>query len=196
MRKRRVLSSSLGLFCLLLLGVFSASGSFTAMQNEDSAYRAVAGPKLAQGRAHRMTVGLAFDSMLSERFTQASGQIELDLIAGRVVVDIVGLPDGDYDVWILDRQPEPYSSVRPHPGDARLNLGRLERDGEHSRLLRELGPRALARFNVDLVAVAAADRGPEQGLLYGSPRRFQRLYTDFETRAQVVLFRMPLDAHS
>ena len=157
--------------------------------DEASAYAALGAPKLerayavwtrtheARGGDHSVELSLGYTKGLSVAFTRAQGRAEVDLIYGRVEVDVLDLPEGDFDVWIIDNRAGPGASVRPEESDSLLRVGRLLRQGQRARLIRELGPDAFNQLQVDVVAIAPATRGPEQGLLYGSPSLFQRIYS-------------------
>ncbi len=119
-----------------------------------------------------------FKGLSAEPFTRARGTARLDLVDGRVTVEVGGLePQTEWDVWLIDNRPSPGGSVRPEPGDAMLRIGRLEARGERSTLKVRPGPEALRGFDVELVAVTRADRNPaDECVLVGTMSLFHRLY--------------------
>jgi hypothetical protein len=171
------------------IGVGGLIRQSPVLSDDAAAYAALGAPKLerayavwtraheARGGDHSVELELSYTKALSVAFSRARGKAEVDLLYGRVEVDVVDLPEGDFDVWIVDNLPEPGASLRPEPSDALLRVGRLLRTGQRARLIRELGPDAFAELQVDLVVIAPATRGPEQGLLYGAPSLFQRIYS-------------------
>src|SRR5262245_47692502 len=54
-----------------------------------------------QGGDRDVRVALGYRKGLSSEFTRASGSARIDLIDGRVEVEVSDLPDGDFDVWLV-----------------------------------------------------------------------------------------------
>jgi cytochrome c peroxidase len=144
-----------------------------------AAYTRWAADHEAQGGDRHVTFALGWSKGLSAEFTEAVGLARLDLIGGSISVEVRGLPETiPSEVWLVDNQPGAGRSVKPEPGDKTLFVGRLRAADGVSRLEAQLGPRALAEFEVDLVVVArpGGDIG-KRGLLFAAPSLFQRLYT-------------------
>ena len=166
--------------------------------NEAGAYAVLGGPKLerayaawtqaheAGGGDQAVQLALNYSKALSASFTRAHGTAVIDLVDGKVEVDVVDLPAGEFDVWVVDNRPGPGASVRAEDSDVRVHVGRLERDGQRARLVAELGPDAFADLNVDLVSIAPAGAGPARGLLYGSLPLFQRIYSATRTPQRLM----------
>jgi hypothetical protein len=131
----------------------------------------------AMGGDRNVQLALAYDRGLSGEFSTAGGSARLDLVSGRVELEVSGLPAGQFEAWIVDNLPGPDDSVRPEERDVRVRLGTLEAVDGSARLSADLGPAAFASLQVDLVVVARAGEGPQDALLYGSLPLFQRLYT-------------------
>jgi hypothetical protein len=142
-----------------------------------NAYLAWARAQDAAGGDRALSLALRYSKGLSSSFTRASGTARFDLAAGRVSIDVADLPDGEFDAWIVDNLPGNGGSVAPQASDLTFRLGRLERAAGGAQLQRELGPEFFQHIQVDLVTIAAAESGPERGLIFGSFGLFQRLYT-------------------
>jgi cytochrome c peroxidase len=142
-----------------------------------AAYRAWVEGHEANGGDRNVELTLAYDRGLSGEFSDATGRARLDLVAGRVEIEVAGLPDGEFEAWIVDNLPGPDDSVRPEARDARLALGTLTRVDGVARLTAEPGPGTFDKLQVDLVTIARAGNGPQDAVLYGSLPLFQRLYT-------------------
>ena len=119
---------------------------------------------------------------LSREFTEARGLVRLDLIGGTANVELRKLEPGQsWDVWLVDNQPG--GSAMPDRGDTIHRLGRVTAAaGGETRLAARLGAGFFERFTADLVVVSQAGTRPEEGLLFGSPDLFQRLYTERRMR--------------
>jgi hypothetical protein len=136
-----------------------------------SAYEAGGGDRV-------LTIPLAYSKALSGEFSRARGRMQLDLLEGWVTVEIGGLDDGDYSVWLVDHKTGWPSAVKQDSLTTRFRLGRLEPGSEGKAVLKtRLDGLAMSGFTLDLVAVARADRDPEEGgVLFGTPSFMQRLY--------------------
>jgi hypothetical protein len=136
----------------------------------------------AAGGDRKVTLALRWSRGLSVERSRAAGQARLDLVEGAVTVEVRGLPEAEWDVWLVDNQDGEGRSVAPEPGDRVLRAGRLQTDGDVARLDTRLERGALATFELDLVVVARAGVAPwDRGVLFGSPSLFQRLYTRART---------------
>lgn len=131
----------------------------------------------AMGGDRNVQLTLAYDRGLSGEFSAASGTARLDLLTGRVDLEVSGLPQGRFEAWIVDNLPGPEDSVRPEDRDVRVRIGTLESADGTARASAALGAEVFRSLQVDLVVVARAGQGPRDALLYGSLPLFQRLYT-------------------
>ena len=143
------------------------------------AYTEWAAAHESSGADQNVAVALRWSKGLSVEFTRATGEAKLDLIRGSVAVEVRGLdPDTAWEVWLVDNVPGPGRSVAPESGDKTVYVGTLRGDDGVARLAVQLGPRAFADFEVDLVVVARpGDDLGRRGVLFGAPSLFQRLYT-------------------
>jgi len=137
----------------------------------------------ATGRAHRLAIPVGFSKGLSAEFSRAGGIISIDLASGRVEADFVGIPQGDFELWVVDNRTQPGSSVRVDPSDTAVRIDRVARKDSNtasastaslSRSLPSLPP----HFEIDRVIVARAGSDPlgSRSVLIGSPSLFQRIY--------------------
>ncbi|HSF07041.1 MAG TPA: hypothetical protein VLG10_14735 [Methylomirabilota bacterium] len=130
------------------------------------------------GGDRKVAIALGYWKALSTTYTQASGMATLNLIDGAVSVSVSGLPQGEWDVWLVDNRPGMPASLKPDSSDATIRVGRLVPDKDTARLDANLGATAFTEFHVDLVVVAPSGSDPgATGLLFGAPSLFQRLYT-------------------
>jgi cytochrome c peroxidase len=129
------------------------------------------------GGDRQVVIALGWSKALSRVRSRATGTARLNLVDGRLAVDVSGLDGAAADVWLVDNQEVPGDSVAPEPHDRYLRLGALSRAPGRTGLDVDLGPRAFRDFDVDLVVVTRAHATPaEGGMLFGSPTLFQRAY--------------------
>jgi cytochrome c peroxidase len=148
-----------------------------------AAYKGWAAAHEAQGGDRSMLVALGWSKALSAARTTARGTARLDLVSGRLVVEVEGSGPDDLELWLVDNQPVPEDTVMPEPHDLRVRVGRLAGTGEKRRLSADLGAAFFRGFDPDLVVLARAGTDPSRGgLLFGSPTLFQRMYHRAERR--------------
>jgi hypothetical protein len=131
------------------------------------------------GGDRNVELALRWHKALSRGSTAARGTARLDLIEGRVSVDLEGLTElGAVDVWFVHNVDGEGRSVKPEPGDRFLYAGAIRSDASgHGSLDAFLGAE-LREFEIDLVMVTRKDAEPtEAGILFGSLPLFQRLYS-------------------
>jgi cytochrome c peroxidase len=112
---------------------------------------------------------------LSTEHHYASGIARLNLIDGVVTVEVSGLSkETGWDVWMVDNG---VGSVLPETGENMLRIGSLQHEGKVAKLKAELGDRAFANFELDLIVVTKAGMTPiENRMLVGTTTLFNRLY--------------------
>jgi len=131
----------------------------------------------ANGGDRRMTISLGPAKGLATTSSTTHGRMVLDLLAGTISVEVAALPEGTWEVWLIENRPGPGRSVLPEPGDRRLRLGNLDRQDGMATLDVSLGRAAFAQFDPDLVTVTRAGSDPANDrLLVGAATLFQRLY--------------------
>lgn len=132
----------------------------------------------ANGGDTALGIALGYNKALSRGFTNARGNLTIDLIEGSVSGEFVGLADNStYDIWLIDNRPGPGHSVKPESGDGMVLIGRLMPEDASAKLDTRLNPTLLEGFTIDLVAVTRAGAAPEKGgIVFGAPSFFQRLY--------------------
>ncbi len=141
-----------------------------------SAFHAWSADHAARGGDRDVAFSLGMSKGFSTEETRARGIVRLDLLGGNVRVDLSDLEPGSaWDVWLVDN--EPGGSAMPDPADKAHRLGRVTAGSGQSRLAARLDPGFFDRFEVDIMAVSRAGRGPGEGVLFGSPDLFQRLYS-------------------
>lgn len=188
-----------GLSCLTaLVGGAVAWAALSAPAQEEEAPTAVmSGPSKAKvlaaafsrwetayeaaGGDRARVLSLRHSEALSSESTEAWGQIELNLVEGRVAAGVVGA-DGPMELWVVGNQPG--SSSRPEAGDRIELVGTLTPDNGVARLDTALP----ADFPIDLVVVTRAGTRPEEGaLLVGYASLFHRLHDRARTEQLAVL---------
>ncbi|MGH7491232.1 MAG: FlgD immunoglobulin-like domain containing protein [bacterium] len=125
-----------------------------------------------------LVVALGWSKGLSAEFTKAKGQATFDLIDKSVSIEVYDLlEESVVDVWLVDNQAGPDHSVMPETGDTMVRIGKMTMASGVGRLQAELDPGTFANFSLDLVVVSRTDQGPgTDGILFGTPSLFQRLY--------------------
>jgi cytochrome c peroxidase len=170
---------ALGLLGWHVLPIGPADGETALLADSEHfgrAYARWAAAHEARGGDREVLISLGWSKALSTATTQATGTARLDMVSGRVTVDVAGLEQPG-DVWLVDNREAPQETAAPEPHDRMVRLGALTpRDGG-ARLAADLGPRGFHDLDVDVVVVTAAGVNPaEGGILYGMPGVFQRLY--------------------
>jgi hypothetical protein len=129
------------------------------------------------GSPEVLKLNLGYSKALSERFTKARGQLEFNLLDGRLAFRAAGLEPGEYDLWFVDNASGAGDSTRPGASDRRLRVGRLQADAGRGFLETRLSAERLAGFTLDTVALTEAGKSPVEGLLIaGAADLLQKLY--------------------
>jgi len=124
-----------------------------------------------------MRVYLSFAKGLSVEPTLATAQIDLDLESGVTTLRVTGFaPEEELEVWLVDNQPGKGRTAMPEDGDDLMRIATVRGSTGSRPLELHLGPDVFRSFAVDLVVIARSGSGPSQGLLFGSPTAFDRLY--------------------
>lgn len=126
-----------------------------------------------------LVLGLSGVKGLVKVPTTAAGAIRLDLASGALDAKVNGVPeDGAYRVWLVDNLVrDAHDDVAPSSAhdDVRL-AAELQVAGGAAHATTTLDVEALTGFDVDMVVVARADADASNGLLFGLPSLFQRMY--------------------
>jgi hypothetical protein len=130
------------------------------------------------GGKQKLTLRLVYTKALSTEFTNAHGEMTLDLTDGSMSVKVSGLSDNEnFDVWLINHSAVKGARSEKESGDALIHVGPLEHAAGTASLTARLSREAMAGFQIDLVAVGRSGKRPEEaGLLFGSPSLFQRFY--------------------
>ena len=132
-----------------------------------------------QSAGDALTLGLGWSRGLSTEHTAAHGSISILPADGTVEAEVAGMKPGSAaDLWLVENVPGPGKSVRADPGERAWRIGRLHADVEgRASFTATLDPLANPGFELDYVVVTAPGRHPrDNGLLFGSPSLFERLY--------------------
>lgn len=130
-----------------------------------------------------LVLGLHYVKGLSTHHSTAAGSLHLDLETGSLDATVQGLPGAaSYELWIVDNlaandRSDEHSSVRPEPDhdDVRW-VGALESTGGDARIATTLDIESLADFDLDMVVISPAGTDVREGLVFGTPSLFQRVY--------------------
>jgi hypothetical protein len=141
---------------------------------------------LAAGGDRNVFVALGWTQGLSTEWSEARGQVDIDMIDGRVRAEVQGLDGQPADLWLVDNQDGPGRTVQPEPGDRMFRIGRLL-GGHEAKVAARLGPEFFRGFELDLVVVSRAGKSPaESSVLLGTRPYFERLYTSTRVAAERV----------
>ena len=130
------------------------------------------------GGDRNLVLPLHWSKGLSDEHTKATGYAKLDMIEGKVLAEVKGLPEAEgWDFWLVENRSGPGLTVLPEQGDVMVLVGSLKREGKLARVQAELGGEAFANFRPDLVIVTRAGKSPEQSrVLTGNTSLFNSLY--------------------
>ena len=79
----------------------------------DLVYRDWQKAYLAAGGDHKVFVTLGWTQGLSTEWSEARGQVDLDLIRGTVRAEVQGLGGAPADLWLVDNQDGPGRTIQP-----------------------------------------------------------------------------------
>ena len=117
------------------------------------------------------------DRGLATETVDAHGFVELDLIGGKVLVELSGI-DRKVDVWALDNIPGVGRNILPESGDRLVHLARLAPGEGIVRAEKDLGAEAFRGFELNFVFVSNAGADPgEHRLMSGTRPYMEVLYT-------------------
>lgn len=137
------------------------------------------------GGDRNMTMQLGAFGGVSDDFTTAQGFAHLDLIDGKVSVEVKGLPKTEsHDVWLVDNTSGTANGILPEEGDAMIRVGSLTQKGGVAKLEAGLGSDTFNNFELDLLVVTRAGKNPvESRVIVGTTTLFHRLHRS-EKRGQ------------
>jgi hypothetical protein len=172
---------------MALTGSLSGKGAHAASNNEyvstgfgavealEANYNEWEAQYVKEGGDRNWVIPIGWFKGLSTEHIYASGKATLNLIDGTVSVDVAGLSAAEgWDVWLVDNG---VGSVLPEAGENMLRIGSLRHEGKVARLKADLGSRAFADFELDLIVITKAGMSPiEDRTLVGTTTLFHRLY--------------------
>lgn len=191
--KAKIMKSAIAVFMVLIVASLWMKGLVTGekqvatnrsaygagkLSNLERAYKGWEANYQANGGNESVSIALGWSKAMSFKFTTASGTAKIDLNSGLLSVEVAGLsPDDISDVWLIDNLPGDKHSVLPEPGDRMVCVGSLKSSGDIAGLQTTLDRSTFSDFRVDLVVVARQGKDPgKNGILFGSPNLFQRVY--------------------
>ncbi|HLG13582.1 MAG TPA: hypothetical protein VJH03_03530 [Blastocatellia bacterium] len=130
---------------------------------------------LTGGGDRNVVLAMGWFKGLSTESTPAQGTARLDLVEGKVSVEVTGLPKSSgWDFWLID---DLVGTATPDRGDKLVRAGGLKHEGKTAKLEVSLGSDAFTAFEVDFVAITRAGKNPvEERVLMGTTTLFHRLY--------------------
>lgn len=121
-----------------------------------------------------LKISLGYSKVLSEAFTQARGQIELNLKNGAVVFQTAGLAVGNYELWLVDNQ---NGSVKPANSDKMIQVGGFAVAKGNAKLDTQLNRDKLLGLTLDSVILTKAGQSPADAIVIaGAPDLMHKLY--------------------
>jgi hypothetical protein len=152
-----------------------AGAGYATIENLEARYAEWEAQYEKEGGDRNWVLPIGWFKGLSTEHHYASGTATLNLVDGVVVVEVKGLPkEAGWDVWLVDNSA---SSVLPEAGENMLRIGSLLHEGKVAKLKADLGSRAFANFELDLIVVTKAGMSPiENRMLVGTTTLFHRLY--------------------
>lgn len=130
------------------------------------------------GGDRNIVMTLGWSKGMSDDHSKAYGLAKLDLIAGTVAAEVVGLPpEQGWDLWLVEDKPGPGRTVLPEQGDIMIRVGTFQRDGPVARLKSDLGAEAFSDFRLDYAFVTPEGKRPDESrFLAGTMSLFHDLY--------------------
>jgi hypothetical protein len=153
---------------------YSSSGLGSA-ESLEANYNAWEAQYTKDGGDRNWVIPMGWFKGLSTEHHYGRGKATLNLVDGTVSVEVEGLPDAEgWDVWLIDNG---VGSVLPEAGENMMRIGSLKREAKVAKLKADLGSRAFADFELDLIVVTKAGMSPaENRMLVGTTTLFHRLY--------------------
>lgn len=130
--------------------------------------------------AAEIVVPIGWAKGLSVERTNAGGTARINLKDSKIAIKLEHMNEANaFDAWLVDNISGDGRTVKPEAGDNVRYIGRLESEADGAVLNAELEPDALLSFEIDAIVITKAGIHPEEeGLMYGMPGLFQRLYRD------------------
>ncbi|MBL8230890.1 MAG: hypothetical protein JNL98_20515 [Bryobacterales bacterium] len=117
---------------------------------------------------------------LSSEAVDASGQVSINLGTGAITSRVTGLPDGTWELWLVDNANTRGNSTLPDSGDMMLNMGRYRLVDGALVLEGRVDTAQLSGFQADRAAVVRAGSNPASGfVLLGSANIYQRMLNGY-----------------
>jgi len=132
-----------------------------------------------------LVIGLGYVMGLSKDFSEAIGQMDIDLTNGEVSVQVQNLPESqDYEVVLMDSPNNVHENVETKT----LLLGGLVQTKDTWELNTTLDKNDLRGFEIDQVVVTKAGMSHHEGIMIvGSPSLFQKLYYNELRQPEFIL---------
>jgi hypothetical protein len=81
------------------------------------------------GSPTMLKIPLTYSRIFSTIPTSARGLFKLDLMKGDLSVQVKGLDNKTYDVWLVDNKEGDQQTVKPEPADGYFRIGELKQKG-------------------------------------------------------------------
>lgn len=130
------------------------------------------------GGDRNMVLALKWSKGLSSNHTNAYGRAKLNLLEGKITVEIKGLPRAKmWDIWIINNSSSIGNSVLPEQSDKMLYAGSFKSEGSPAIFEADLGSEAFMTCEPELVVVTPGGKSPtEDRVLVATTTLFHRLY--------------------
>jgi cytochrome c peroxidase len=154
---------------------------------------------IKKGADRYLNIGIGWMKGVSTEEPIANGRTRIDLRNGEIALRVNGLPEGEWQLWLIENRPGLGHSTLPDPGDGIISVGTFISDGKLSKLNTQIDTNTLANFKIDRVVVTRAGNNPKDFVLTGAPTLFERLQlnsvkpVDTEANANSAMNRSLLD---
>ncbi|MDZ4153437.1 MAG: hypothetical protein U1E01_20365, partial [Methylicorpusculum sp.] len=129
------------------------------------------------GSPTTLKIPLAYSRIFSTKPTSARGLFKLDLMKGDISVQVKGLDNKSYDLWLVDNKEGDQQTVKPELADGYYRVGELNHKDNSAELITHLKHDELQNFKIDMLAITPSGMRPDQEIVIsGAPGALQRLY--------------------
>ncbi len=158
----------------------SSQAAIGNAQNLNIAYQKWKRQLTSYEEVAEIVVPIGWAKGLSVERTTAGGTAKINLQDSKVAIKLQNMSEAyALDAWLVDNISGESRTVKPEAGDNIRYIGRLDRVADGAILNAELEQDALLTFEIDAIVITKAGIRPEEeGLMYGMPGLFQRLYRD------------------
>lgn len=183
MKKRalKLVAFSMVVACTVLLGltannktrVSTGAGETSALSRAYEQWRAA---NVNSNGEVSLNIHLGWMRGLSSENVKATGTVSIDMADHKLMVDVAGLPKGDWQLWFIENVENNKNSTLPDASDKMVSVASFSSDGQDAKYQGQMGADLLSNLNLDRVAITRAGKNPAEAfVLTGSLNLFERL---------------------